>query len=224
MSGTEILRRCRNRSDGIRESASPLALLRTARLLQRFVAGMIYSIVVSVWAACACIRRVIFFCFCLSGKLNCQTRPVGRRKPATRRRRRRGRKRQMWMSLCVKAIAAARQLDSTYYKMPPTAVPSRISKLVGRGPSTRPCRHRSVNVRKRQQKKRAMKMYPKQRKQKGGAEWKSAGDGAGGRVGHQNTTNNGKERCRRLLEKERGIFSFFGGFLHWRTLRHKCAH
>ena len=72
----------------------------------------------------------------------------------------------MWMSLCVKAIAAARQLDSTYYKMPPTAVPSRISKLVGRGPSTRPCRHRSVNVRKRQQKKRAMKMYPKQRKQK----------------------------------------------------------
>ena len=65
-----------------------------------------------------------------------------------------------------KAIAAARQLDSTYYKMPPTAVPSRISKLVGRGPSTRPCRHRSVNVRKRQQKKRAMKMYPKQRKKK----------------------------------------------------------
>ena len=55
-------------------------------------------------------------------------------------------------------------------------------------------------------------MYPKQRKQKGGAEWKSAGDGAGGRVGHQNTTNNGKERCRRLLEKERGIFSFLAGF------------
>ena len=107
MSGTEILRRCRNRSDGIRESASPLALLRTARLLQRFVAGMIYSIVVSVWAACVCIRHVIFL-FLFVREIKLPDAPSRKTETGdvnyTKKKKKRKKKTNVDESLCIKQL------------------------------------------------------------------------------------------------------------------------